>query len=40
MDKDDYESLNKFRCKAFDEIDVDWLEQGGIFIYKFANQVD
>ena len=40
MDKEDYESLNKFRCKAFDEIEVDWLEQGGISIYKFANQVD
>ena len=40
MDKDDYESLNKFRAKAFDEIEVDWLDQGGISIYKFANQVN
>lgn len=40
MDKEDYESLNKFRSKVFDEIEVDWLEQGGISIYKFANQVD
>lgn len=40
MDKEDYEQLNKFRCKAFDDLEVDWLDQGGISIYKFANQVE
>ena len=40
MDKEDYEKLNKFRCKAFDDLEVDWLDQGGISIYKFANQVE
>ena len=40
MVKEDYEKLNEFRCKAFDDLEVDWLDQGGISIYKFANQVD
>ena len=40
MDKEDYEKLNEFRCKAFDDLEVDWLDQGGISIYKFANQVE
>lgn len=40
MDKEDYKKLNNFRCKAFDELEVDWLDEGGIPIYKFANQVE
>ncbi len=40
MDREDYEKLNEFRCKAFDDLEVDWLDQGGIPIYKFANQVE
>ncbi len=40
MEKEDYEKLNKFRCKEFDLLDVDWLDEGGIPIYKFANQID
>ena len=40
MEKEDYEKLNEFRCKAFDDLEVDWLDQGGISIYKFANQVE
>ena len=40
MDKDDYERLNEFRCREFDELEVDWQDNGGIPIYKFANQVE
>lgn len=40
MDQDDYEKLNEFRCKEFDELQVDWEDAGGIPIYKFANQVE
>ena len=40
MDPDDYEKLNKFRCKKFHELQVDWEDAGGIPIYKFANQVE
>ena len=40
MEKEDYEKLNEFRCKEFDELEVDWLDNGGIPIYKFANQVE
>lgn len=40
MDKFDYEKLNKFRSKEFDQLDVDWEDNGGIPIYKFANQID
>lgn len=40
MEKVDYEKLNEFRCKEFDELEVDWLDNGGIPIYKFANQVE
>jgi len=38
--KEDYERLNAFRCKEFDELEVDWQDNGGIPIYKFANQVE
>jgi len=40
MDKEDYEMLNAFRCKEFDELEVDWQDNGGIPIYKFANQLE
>lgn len=40
MTKEDYERLNDFRCKEFDDLEVDWDDNGGIPIYKFANQVE
>ena len=40
MTKEDYERLNDFRCKEFDDLEVDWEDNGGIPIYKFANQVE
>lgn len=40
MEQIDYDKLNKFRCKEFDELEVDWQDNGGISIYKFANQVE
>ncbi len=40
MEQEDYQQLNEFRCEAFDKLEVDWLDNGGIPIYKFANQVE
>ncbi len=40
MEKIDYDRLNEFRCKEFDALQVDWQDNGGISIYKFANQVE
>ena len=40
MDQTDYDKLNDFRCEAFDKLKVDWEDNGGIPIYKFANQVE
>lgn len=40
MEQIDYDKLNKFRCKEFDALEVDWQDNGGISIYKFANQVE
>ena len=40
MDQVDYDKLNEFRCKEFDELEVDWQDNGGTPIYKFANQVE
>lgn len=40
MEKEDYERLNVFRSEDFDKLEVDWQDNGGIPIYKFANQVD
>ena len=40
MEQQDYQSLNDFRCEEFDKLEVDWLDNGGIPIYKFANQVE
>lgn len=40
MEQEDYNKLNEFRCKEFDRLEVDWQDNGGIPIYKFANQVE
>lgn len=40
MEQQDYQRLNGFRCEEFDKLKVDWLDNGGIPIYKFANQVE
>lgn len=40
MEQTDYDKLNNFRCEAFDKLEVDWQDNGGIPIYKFANQID
>lgn len=40
MEKEDYERLNNFRCGEFDKLSVDWEDNGGIPIYKFANQIE
>lgn len=40
MEQADYDRLNKFRCKEFDDLEVDWQDNGGISIYKFANQFE
>lgn len=40
MEQEDYNKLNDFRCKEFDELKVDWQDNGGTPIYKFANQVE
>lgn len=40
MEKEDYKKLNDFRCEEFDKLKVDWDDNGGIPIYKFANQID
>lgn len=40
MEQQDYQRLNDFRCEEFDKLKVDWLDNGGISIYKFANQIE
>lgn len=40
MEQQDYQRLNDFRCEEFDKLEVDWEDEGGIPIYKFANQVE
>ena len=40
MEQPDYQRLNDFRCEEFDILEVDWLDNGGLPIYKFANQVE
>jgi len=40
MEQQDYKRLNDFRCEEFDKLEVDWLDNGGTPIYKFANQVE
>lgn len=38
MEKDDYQKLNEFRNKDFDNIQIDWYCNGGITIDQLANQ--
>lgn len=39
MDKEDIDTLNRFRSAEFDSLSVDWEDSGkGIPIYKYANQ--
>lgn len=40
MDAKDYEQLNNFRSEEFDNIDVDWNDNGGIAIDQLANQFE
>lgn len=38
MDKEDYEKLNVFRAKEFDDIIIDWEGKGGVTVDQLANQ--
>ena len=38
MEKEDYQKLNTFRSEEFDNIKVDWKDNGGIPIDQLANQ--
>lgn len=40
MDEEDYERLNNFRNKEFDEVVIDWNWNGGVTIDQLANQFD
>ena len=40
MDIEDYQRLNNFRSKEFDNIKVDWNDNGGISIDQLANQFE
>ena len=40
MSKKDLDKLNEFRSEEFDSIEVDWENNGGIPIWKFANQFE
>lgn len=40
MSEEDYESLNNFRNKEFDKIQIDWDWDGGVTIDQLANQLD
>lgn len=40
MDKDDYKKLNDFRSKEFDNVLIDWEDNGGIPIDQLANQFE
>lgn len=40
MDKEDYEKLNKFRSKEFDDVIIDWTFKDGVFIDQLANQFE
>lgn len=40
MDVLDYERLNKFRSKEFDNVEIDWQCNGGITIDQLANQFE
>lgn len=40
MDKEDYNKLNEFRSKEFDNVKIDWNGNGGITIDQLANQFE
>lgn len=40
MDIEDYERLNNFRNEEFDNVKVDWDDNGGIPIDQLANQLE
>ncbi len=40
MEKEDYQKLNEFRNKDFDNIEIDWYCKGGVTIDQLANQFD
>ncbi len=40
MEKEDYNKLNKFRNKDFDNVKIDWYCKGGITIDQLANQFE
>lgn len=40
MDIEDYERLNNFRNEEFDNVKVDWDDNGGISIDQLANQFE
>lgn len=40
MEKEDYQILNDFRSKEFDDIKIDWKATGGTTIDQLANQYD
>ena len=41
MSKEDYQKLNEFRCKQFDDVEIDWYCcNGGVTIDQLANQFD
>ncbi len=40
MESEDYEKLNEFRSKEFDEVAIDFLGKGGITIDQLANQFE
>ncbi len=40
MSKEDYDRLNQFRNRDFDEIEIDWNGDGGVTIDQLANQFE
>lgn len=40
MKKEDYEKLNEFRNKDFDNVEIDWYCEGGVTIDQLANQFE
>ena len=40
MDQSDYEKLNEFRSKEFDNVEIDWHDNGGVLIDALPNQFD
>ena len=40
MEQEDYEKLNKFRNKDFDNVDIDWYCKSGVTIDQLANQFE